>query len=131
MTNSRLALLITLGGIEPLLQTLKGLEKRNILEEILTTNYLNSEQGEVARDIIAEFEELCSSFHALSFDEFYENYEEKYRIIKKQREIAKRDAVPFLEEYKLQPNSMKVGFISNLKKILASGEFYFWFIEDR
>ena len=32
---------ITLGGIEPLLQTLKNLEKKNIKGEILTTNYLN------------------------------------------------------------------------------------------
>ena len=32
---------ITLGGIEPLLQTLKELEKKHISGEILTTNYLN------------------------------------------------------------------------------------------
>ena len=32
---------ITLGGIAPLLQTLKELEKRAIRGEILTTNYLN------------------------------------------------------------------------------------------
>ena len=32
---------ITLGGIEPLLQTLKELEKKPISGEILTTNYLN------------------------------------------------------------------------------------------
>jgi Predicted HKD family nuclease len=32
---------ITMGGITPLLQTLKGLEKRGIPGEILTTNYLN------------------------------------------------------------------------------------------
>ena len=32
---------ITLGGIEPLLPTLKELEKKNIPGEILTTNYLN------------------------------------------------------------------------------------------
>lgn len=32
---------ITLGGIEPLLSTLKELEKKNIPGEILTTNYLN------------------------------------------------------------------------------------------
>ena len=32
---------ITMGGITPLLQTLKELEKREIPGEILTTNYLN------------------------------------------------------------------------------------------
>jgi superfamily II DNA or RNA helicase/HKD family nuclease len=182
---------ITLGGIEPLLQTLKELEKRNIPGEILTTNYLNfsepkaleklnelsnitlrmydvevadegfhtkgyifkkeevyriiigssnmtksalttnrewntkvvsTEHGKVARDILAEFEELWYSPYALSFDEFYENYKEKYQIIKKQRKIAKQDSLTSIEKYKLQPNSMQVGFIKNLKKILDSGE---------
>ena len=32
---------ITMGGVTPLLQTLKELEKKNIPGEILTTNYLN------------------------------------------------------------------------------------------
>lgn len=182
---------ITLGGIEPLLQTLKELEKRNIPGEILTTNYLNfsepkaleklndlknitlrmydvdaadegfhtkgyifrkeevyriiigssnmtkyalttnrewntrvvsTEQGEVAREIVSEFEELWTSPYTLSFDEFFENYKEKYQIIKKQREIAKQDSLPSIEKYRLQPNSMQIGFITNLKKILASGE---------
>lgn len=182
---------ITMGGIEPLLQTLKQLEKKNVPGEILTTNYLNfsepkaleklndlknitlrmydveaadegfhtkgyifkkeevyriiigssnmtksalttnrewntklvsTEQGGVAQDIIAEFEELWTSPYTLSFDKFYDSYKEKYIIIKKQREIAKQDFIPSIEKYKLQPNSMQVGFIANLRKILASGE---------
>lgn len=182
---------ITMGGIEPILQTLKELEKNNIKGEILTTNYLNfsepkalkklnelsnitlkmydvetadegfhtkgyifrkeeiyriiigssnmtksalttnrewntkivsTENGEVAREIINEFIDLWSSEYALEFDEFYEDYAEKYRIIKHQREIAIREQVTSIEKYKLQPNSMQVGFIANLKKILAAGE---------
>lgn len=142
---------ITLGGIEPLLQTLKELEKKNIPGEILTTNYLNfsepkalaklnvlkniklkmydvekasegfhtkgyifkkeeiyriiigssnmtksalttnrewntkivsTEQGEVAKEIVHEFNDLWKSKYALNFDEFYNNYKEKYEIIK-------------------------------------------------
>ena len=182
---------ITMGGIEPLLQTLKELEKKHIPGQILTTNYLNfsepkaleklhalqnitlkmydvesaeegfhtkgyifkkeeiyriiigssnmtksalttnkewntkiisTEQGEVAGEIIKEFDDLWHSSYALEFDTFYENYKEKYNIIKRQREIAKQEQVTFLEKYKLQPNSMQVGFISNLRKILESGE---------
>ena len=182
---------ITLGGIEPLLQTLKELEKKNIPGEILTTNYLNfsepkaleklhelrnitlkmydveaadegfhtkgyifkekeiyriiigssnmtksalttnrewntkivsTEQGEVAKEIVDEFHALWSSRYALGFDEFYENYKEKYRIIKRQREIAKQEQITSIEKYKLQPNSMQVGFIANMRKILAAGE---------
>ena len=180
-----------MGGIEPLLQTLKELEKKHIPGQILTTNYLNfsepkaleklhalqnitlkmydvesaeegfhtkgyifkkeeiyriiigssnmtksalttnkewntkiisTEQGEVAGEIIKEFDDLWHSSYALEFDTFYENYKEKYNIIKRQREIAKQEQVTSLEKYKLQPNSMQVGFISNLRKILESGE---------
>ena len=46
------------------------------------------------------------------YDDFYENYKQKYEIIKKQREIAKRDEIASTEKYKLEPNSMQVGFIT-------------------
>lgn len=94
---------ITLGGIEPLLQTLKELEKKHISGEILTTNrewntkVVSTEQGEVAQKIVEEFEELWHSEHALTFSEFYDNY-------------------------KLQPNRMQVGFISNLRQIIEAGK---------
>ena len=55
-------------------------------------------------------------------DTFYENYKERYQIIKHQRETAKLDEITSIEKYTLQPNSMQVGFITNLKKILAAGE---------
>ena len=182
---------ITLGGITPLLQTLKELEKKNIPGEILTTNYLNfsepkaleklnglsnitlkmydvqesgegfhtkgyifktdevyriiigssnitsaaltrnqewntklvsTEQGEMAKEIVAEFNRLWNSEYALEFNEFYENYKEQYKIIKHQRDIARKDQVVSIEKYRLKPNSMQVGFITNLKKILEAGE---------
>lgn len=182
---------ITMGGITPLLQTLKELEKRNIPGEILTTNYMNfsepraleklhslsnitlkmfdverategfhtkgyifkkdeiyriiigssnitsaaltsnrewntklfsTEQGEMAKEIVDEFKELWNSSYALSYDEFYENYKERYKITKHQREIAKEQEITSIECYKLKPNSMQVKFITNLRKIVESGE---------
>lgn len=182
---------ITMGGITPLLQTLKELEKKHIPGRILTTNYLNfsepkaleklnrlsnitlkmydadesnggfhtkgyifkkeeiyriiigssnmtsaaltinrewntklisTDQGEMAEDIVNEFEELWNSQHSLTFDAFYENYRERYEIIKHQRAIARQDEITSLEKYQLQPNSMQVGFIANLRKIIAAGE---------
>jgi superfamily II DNA or RNA helicase len=182
---------ITMGGITPLLQTLKELEKKNIRGEILTTNYLNfsepkaleklnglkninikmynvetadegfhtkgyifkkeeiyriiigssnitsaaltsnrewntkvvsTEHGEMAQEIIAEFYELWESRYSLEFDEFYENYRERYYTVKRQREIAKQDEITSIEKYRLQPNDMQIGFITNLRKILAAGE---------
>ena len=182
---------ITMGGITPLLQTLKELEKNGIPGEILTTNYLNfsepkaleklhglsnitlkmydvekaaegfhtkgyifkkeeiyriiigssnmtsaaltsnrewntkvvsTEQGEVAKQIVEEYNELWNSRYAISFDNFYEEYKERYQIIKRQREIAKSEETPSIEKYRLKPNAMQVGFITNLRKILEKGE---------
>ena len=182
---------ITMGGITPLLQTLKELEKNGIPGEILTTNYLNfsepkaleklhglsnitlkmydvekaaegfhtkgyifkkeeiyriiigssnmtsaaltsnrewntkvvsTEQGEVAKQIVEEYNELWNSRYALSFDNFYEEYKERYQIIKRQREIAKSEETPSIEKYRLKPNAMQVGLITNLRKILEKGE---------
>lgn len=100
----------------------------NLTQTALTSNrewntkVVSTEQGEMAQNIVTEFYELWNSKHALSFDEFYESYKEKYRIIKRQREIAKKEEVPSVEKYKLQPNAMQVGFITNLRKIIAAGE---------
>ena len=182
---------ITMGGITPLLQTLKELEEKGIPGEILTTNYLafsepdaleklhglknirvkmydvdaaetgfhtkgyifrkaeiyriiigssnmtsaaltinkewntklvSSVDGEMARQITAEFNELWSSKYSLDYEDFIDLYREKYRIIKHQRQIAKQEQVISLEKYKLQPNSMQVGFINSLRDIVAAGE---------
>ena len=100
----------------------------NITSAALTSNrewntkLISTEQGEMAKEIVAEFKELWNSPYALSFDTFYENYKERYQIIKHQRETAKLDEITSIEKYTLQPNSMQVGFITNLKKNLAAGE---------
>ncbi|MBP3755576.1 MAG: DEAD/DEAH box helicase [Lachnospiraceae bacterium] len=100
----------------------------NITSSALTSNkewntkLVSTENGEVTQNIISEFNELWNSKYSLSFDEFYDEYKEKYRIIEHQRRIAKQDEVTSLEKFKLQPNSMQVGFINNLKKIIDAGE---------
>ncbi|MCR5518575.1 MAG: DEAD/DEAH box helicase [Lachnospiraceae bacterium] len=182
---------ITMGGITPLLQTLKELEERNIPGRILTTNYLSfsepkalerlneytnitikmydaeaadigfhtkgyifkrdeiyriiigssnmtstalasnwewntkiisTESGEVASAVVKEFDRLWNSDYALDYNRFYEAYSEQYKIIKKQREIAKKDKVLSVSKYTLKPNSMQVAFISGLHRIVDAGE---------
>ena len=182
---------ITMGGITPLLQTLKELEQRGIPGKILTTDYLtfsdpralktlaklknieikmymtdqseegfhtkgyifrkeemyriivgssnmtlsalttnkewntkviSTDQGEYTKDILNEFETLWNSECSLDYDQFIEYYTEKYKLIKEQQKIAKSKQVTSIEEYKLKPNSMQVGFINNLRKIYESGE---------
>lgn len=100
----------------------------NITSAALTSNHewntklISTKQGELAQEIIAEFMQLWDSKNAIPFNDFYENYSERYKIIKHQREIAKREDFTSIEKYRLQPNSMQVGFITNLKKIINAGE---------
>lgn len=182
---------ITMGGITPLLQTLKELEQKGVPGEILTTNYLDfseptalaklnelnnvtlkmydvtaadngfhtkgyifkkeevyriilgssnmtnaaltsniewntkiisTEQGEVASDIVKEFNDLWNSDYALDFHKFYEIYKARYEIIKHQRQEAKKDEIPSFEKYTLKPNSMQEEFIVNLRRIIEKNE---------
>lgn len=58
-------------------------------------------------------------------EEFIDAYSTLYtknKIIQKQKEITRQSEVPSLEIYRLQPNSMQVGFINNLRKIYEAGE---------
>ena len=185
---------ITMGGITPLLQTLRELEHRGVKGKFLTTDYLtfsepkalrllaefsnielkmfvaenakegfhtkgyifkkdemyriivgssnmtskaltvnrewntklvSTEQGEYTQSILTEFEELWNSTQSLSYGQFIDAYTDVYtknKIIQKQKEIARKAEVTSLEAYRLQPNSMQVGFINNLCKIYEAGE---------
>ncbi len=86
------------------------------------TKIVSTAEGEETVEILNEYNYLWNSKYSLDFDDFYENYKTKYEIIKKQREVAKLDDTVEFEKYNLKPNSMQVGFISNLKKIVDAGE---------
>ena len=89
------------------------------------TRIVSTDQGEYAQNVIAEFDELWNSKQALPYEQFIDTYAELYvknKVIQKQKEIARQAEIPSLEMYSLQPNSMQVGFINNLKKIYDAGE---------
>ena len=89
------------------------------------TRIVSAEQGEYTQTIAAEFEQLWNSEYTLLFDQFIEAYTNRYtknKMIEKQKEIARQAEIPSLEAYRLQPNSMQVGFINNLRKIYEAGE---------
>ena len=100
----------------------------NITSAALTTNrewntkLVSTAQGEMSEDILREFDELWNSEYALDYDVFYEEYKQRYDIIKAQRKIASEGNITSLERYKLKPNSMQVRFIANLKAILENDE---------
>lgn len=185
---------ITMGGITPLLQTLRELECRGIPGRILTTDYLafsdpkalrilanfknielkmfvtenakegfhtkgyifkkkeiyrmivgssnmtlsaltknrewntkivSTDQGEYAQNLVSEFEQLWNAEESLLFEQFIESYTKLYtknKLIKKQRETARQEEIPSLEMYRLQLNSMQVGFINNLRTMYEADE---------
>ena len=180
---------ITMGGITPLLQTLRELQRRGVKGRILTTDYLmfsepealkklsqfsnmelrmyrvqngpgfhtkgylfkdkefykiivgsanmtlsaltvnhewntrivSTKNGEMAYEILNEFESLWNSKNSLSFESFYEDYKTKYEVIAKQREVAAQEQVVPLDVARLEPNTMQVGFITRLKELIEAG----------
>ena len=100
----------------------------NLTKTALTSNIewntriISTEQGEIAADILSEFDRLWNSEYSIGFDDFFEVYKERYNIIKKQREVAASEQIVSLQKYTLKPNSMQEQFIVNLKKMLAKGE---------
>ncbi len=100
----------------------------NITSAALTSNHewntkiVSTADGEMVKEIIKEYSELWNSKYALVFDDFIDDYKERYKIAKAQRDSAKKEEITSLSNYRLQPNSMQVGFIKNLKEIVASGE---------
>lgn len=100
----------------------------NITKYALTSNkewntkIVSTEQGEVAKEIVDEFNDLWNSQYALNFNKFYDNYTQAYKIVKEQQRIARQNEITSIESYKLKPNSMQLGFITNLKRIVEANE---------
>lgn len=100
----------------------------NLTLSALTTNrewntkIVSTDQGEYTKEIVTEFEQMWDSEYAADFENFIERYTVNYNVVKKQREISRKAEIPSLEGYRLQPNPMQVGFITNLLKIREAGE---------
>ncbi|SDB45369.1 PLD-like domain-containing protein [Pseudobutyrivibrio sp. YE44] len=100
----------------------------NITEKALTVNkewntrIISTSEGEVAKDILSEFNEFWNSPFALDFDEFYDDYKKKFEIIKQQKKIAASVNPVDIRTFELKPNKMQVAFINNLYKIINAGE---------
>lgn len=86
------------------------------------TKVISTAQGEFTNDIVEEFKTLWDSEASKNYLEFIEQYTVNYELIKKQKAIVKKAEIPSIEQYKLKPNNMQVGFVSNLMKIIAEGE---------
>ena len=82
------------------------------------TKIVSTEDGEMTRNILAEFRALWNDENAKIYDDFIEHYQTRYNIEKEQKRIAKRQQLVSFESYTLKPNKMQVAFIDNLKKLM-------------
>ena len=86
------------------------------------TKIVAEENGELTKAVKSEFEELWRDENTHLYASVRDEYREEFEITKKQREAALSENPVSFEKYTLSPNSMQVGFITNLKRIIESGE---------
>ena len=88
------------------------------------TKIVSTAKGQVAQDILREFNELWSDEHSLDYDDFIDDYQNEYlknQLIKKQQKLALQDQIVDLDRYTLKPNKMQVAFIDNVMKMRQKG----------
>lgn len=106
----------------------------NLTQDALTRNMewntklVSTSKGEIVNSVLREFEKLWNATETKSYAEFIEEYRRKFeekqlfnKMVAEQRRIAGREAIPKIEAYTLQPNSMQNAFIYNLLKLRGEG----------
>ena len=107
----------------------------NLTQDALTRNMewntklVSTNKGEMVNSVLAEFEKLWNATeYTKPYTEFIEDYRRKYeekqlfnKMVAEQKRIAKSEAVPSVEAYKLKPNSMQRAFIYNLLELRNKG----------
>ena len=96
-------------------------QKAMTVNQEWNTRIVSTEQGEMAEQITSEFETLWNSKAVKPYNLVSDEYKTRYETERRQREVAKKEAVVSLDAYKLKPNDMQVGFISNLKELVGTG----------
>lgn len=86
------------------------------------TKIISTVQGEYALQMVGEFQQLWDSEFSKNYEEFIRSYRTTYEVVKKQKAIARQEKIPSVEQYRLKPNKMQVGFIESLQKIRQAGE---------
>ena len=84
------------------------------------TKIVSTEQGEIAQDILCEFEELWNSPNTQAYSDFIEEYRLRYlkeKMIRRQRKAAIQEQIIELGRCKLVPNKMQVAFVQNILKL--------------
>ena len=100
----------------------------NLTNKALTVNkewntkIVTTKEGGYADSLLNEFNSLWDSPNAKSYNDFFVEYQIKYRIKREQEAIAARNPIAKLADYKLEPNSMQVSFVNSVMKLKRQGE---------
>lgn len=89
------------------------------------TKIVSSEQGEMAKQILAEFDELWDDEHSLGYEDFIVKYRVDYQreqIIKKQKRQAASEKVVELDRYTLKPNKMQSAFVNSVMELMRENK---------
>lgn len=84
------------------------------------TRIVSTEQGEIARAVLQEFDELWQDEHTLAYEAFIESYRTAYvkeKMIRGQKRQARSEPVVALENYRLKPNKMQAAFVKNVMEL--------------
>lgn len=88
------------------------------------TKFISTENGQMAKDIVAEFEAFWTDVHTQKYNDFIDEYRREFitrREIFRQQRQAMSEHVVDIESYKLKPNKMQVAFIDNLSRMIDEG----------
>ncbi len=90
------------------------------------TELVSTEEGEIAKDILSEYNALWNSRFSHDAEKYLETYENLYNtkqeIIREQKRLAKEQGIVSVQRYELKPNSMQTAFITNLRSLYEMGE---------
>ena len=86
------------------------------------TKLVSTSDGELLKQMMTEFDALWDSEHTYSVEDFIEDYELRYKLIKEQKKNAAKEQTVDLQAYKLKPNKMQARFVNNFRNLLESNE---------
>ena len=87
------------------------------------TKIVSTGEGQIARDVLHEFEDLWDSDHTKRFADFYADYCGEYtrrKLIRAQHNQALKEAQADFGIYTLQPNKMQTAFVQNLAELVKN-----------
>lgn len=88
------------------------------------TKIVSTEQGELAQNILEEFDALWNAENTQDYADFIEDYTNSYQAEKEKRKREKAEVDALMEKHNLnnlKPNTMQAAFIHNVVNMVKNG----------